>query len=97
MTNLIMIFFDDESDNDGSRSRLSGTCPFSFSEILFVVSVDYFHLVESMEYLHLVKSFEHFCLVKSNLFQSNPGESNLVESNLVESIEYFPLQKYLLV
>ena len=56
---------------------------FHFLKITFVVSVEYFHLVESMEYFHSVKSFEYFLLVKSNI----------VESNLVKSIEYSPLKK----
>ena len=42
-------FFDGDSDNDGSGSRLSGTRTFYFLKIPLVVSVDYLHIVESLE------------------------------------------------
>ena len=80
-------FFDDESDDVGSGSGLSGTFPFSFSKILLVVSVDYFYLVESLEYFYLVESLEYFYLVDSmeyfDLFES------LEYFDLIESFEYF--------
>ena len=51
---------------------------FHFPKTMFVVSVDYFRLVESLEYFHLVDSLEYFYLVKS-----------LEYFPVVESIEYF--------
>ena len=89
--------FDDESENDGSGSGLSGTCNFSFSEnsvgrvsglVSFSRVIGIFpfllsHLVDSLEYFHLFESVEYFDLVES-----------IEYFDLVESIKYFPAQKH---
>ena len=81
-----------------------------FLKIPFIVSMDYFHLVESLEYFNLVESLEYFHLVESlvyfDLFESMEY-FDLFESmenfdlvgpmeyfDLVESFEYFPAQKH---